>query len=367
MERYVGVMSGTSMDAVDCALVEFAEKTPRLVTSHSIPWTPALRERLQTVAAGAPVDATDLGRLDTAVGAFIADAVTALLKHAGCRPGQVVAVGSHGQTVAHAPEGDEATTVQLGNAHVIAERTGITVVDDFRRRDIAAGGQGAPLAPAFHNAMLRSVSEDRVVLNLGGIANLTLLPADPARPIIGFDTGPANCLMDLWARQHLGRPYDDGGHWAAGANPDERLLGQLLDDPYFALPPPKSTGTQYFSRPWLQQRLDLSGPLPPETVQATLLALTATTIASAVAHHARETARVLVCGGGVNNTVLLNDLAQRLDRPVESTAGHGIEPQWMEPMAFAWLAREALAGRPGNLPSVTGATGLRVLGTVHPG
>lgn len=354
------------MDAVDCALVDFSAATPRLVARHSASWPPTLRERLQTVAAGAPIDATAFARLDTAVGQFIAEGVKALLHGVGNKPTDIIAIGSHGQTVAHAPDGDEPTSVQLGNANVIAERTGVTTISDFRRRDIAAGGQGAPLAPAFHNAVLRSTEENRVVLNLGGIANVTLLPADPAQSVIGFDTGPANCLMDLWARQHLGRPHDECGEWAASAKPDPTLLGRLLDDPYFALPAPKSTGTQHFSRQWLQQRLGDIGSLKPEVVQATLLALTCATVIQAVEAYAPGAVRLLVCGGGVNNIALIEQLGQRRGRPVESTAAYGIDPQWMEPMAFAWLAREALAGRPGNLPSVTGATGPRILGVIHP-
>jgi anhydro-N-acetylmuramic acid kinase len=363
---FVGVMSGTSMDAVDCALVDFKAEAPRLVADHSEPWPDTLRERLQAAAAGAPLDAAGLGRLDTATGRFIADTVTALLERADVPAGRVRAIGSHGQTIAHDPDGDEPATVQLGDASVIAERTGIATVTDFRRRDLAAGGQGAPLAPVFHDAVLRSAEEDRAVLNLGGIANLTVLPAAPDRPVIGFDSGPANCLMDLWVREQRGRPCDDGGRWAASATPAPELLARLLDDPYFALPPPKSTGTQYFSRRWLHQRLAGLESLTPATVQATLLALTLTTVADAIERHAPSCQRVLVCGGGVDNAALVARLAQRLARPVESTAGHGIDPRWMEPMAFAWLAQRTLQGLPGNLPSVTGAAGARILGTVHP-
>lgn len=366
MGLFIGVMSGTSMDALDCALVDFSAESPRLVAHHRAPWPPSLRERLQTVAAGSPITATDFGRLDTAVGRCIAQAVDALLEQTRLRPVDITAVGCHGQTVAHSPGGDEPTSIQLGDGNLIAERTGITTVCDFRRRDIAAGGQGAPLAPAFHNAVLRTGDEDRVILNLGGIANITTLPADPETPVTGFDTGPANCLMDLWARQHLGRPFDESGQWAASTDADPALLERMLADPYFARPPPKSTGTQYFSRVWLQQRLGESGSLAPVVVQATLLALTVVTVADAIERQARGCRRVLVCGGGVNNTALRTQLDERLDRPIESTGEHGIDPEWMEPMAFAWLAKEALGGRPGNLPTVTGASGPRVMGIVHP-
>jgi anhydro-N-acetylmuramic acid kinase len=308
--------------------------------------------------------ATAFGRLDTAVGQFIATAVNALLDQSGLDRSAITAIGSHGQTIAHAPDGDEPASVQIGDANVIAERTGITTVSDFRRRDIAAGGQGAPLAPAFHNAVLRSRDETRVVLNLGGIANITVLPADPDAPVTGFDTGPANCLMDLWARQHLGKPCDEGGQWAASAAPDAQLLERLLDDPYFEQPPPKSTGTQYFSRQWLTGRLG-AAKLAAEVVQATLLALTVRTISDAIEGHAADCGRLLVCGGGANNTALIAGLAGRLNRPVETTGDYGIDPQWMEAMAFAWLAGEALSGRRGNQPSVTGAASPRVLGVSH--
>jgi len=212
---FIGVMSGTSMDAVDSALVELRDTTADLRAISSSPWPPVLRERLQALAMGAPIHASSLAALDAEVGSFLADAVNRMLRDAAVDPIQVTAIGCHGQTVAHAPDGVPPTTLQLGDANIIAERTRITTVNDFRRRDMAAGGQGAPLAPAFHAAMLRVASEDRVVLNLGGIANVTLLPADPLLPVRGFDTGPANCLMDLWARQQLGRPYDAGGAWAA--------------------------------------------------------------------------------------------------------------------------------------------------------
>jgi anhydro-N-acetylmuramic acid kinase len=325
-----------------------------------------LRERLQVLASGAPLTATDLGRVDTAAGRFIAEAINRLLAASGTTASEVEAIGSHGQTVAHAPDGPEPTTIQLGDANVIAELTGIDTVSDFRRRDLAAGGQGAPLAPAFHNAMLRSDDEDRVVLNLGGIANITLLPADPAAPVTGFDTGPANCLMDLWARQHLGLPFDQGGQWASGQAPDPELLERMRDDPFFSLPPPKSTGTQYFSRQWLGRQLEGSVAPDPQRVQATLLALTVTTIRDAIVRHAPACQRVLVGGGGVGNRALVSGLRERLQLPVEPTSGYGIHPEWMEPVAFAWLAAQTLARRAGNLPSVTGAAGARVLGTIHP-
>lgn len=354
------------MDAVDIALVDLSDGAPRLVESNTTPWPPTLRERLSTVAAGGPLTITTLAMLDADVGAFIASAINQLTEHNPSVAQGILAAGCHGQTVAHSPQGSPATTVQLGDANVIAEHTGITTINDFRRRDMAAGGQGAPLAPAFHDAILRSAGEARVVLNLGGIANITVLPQDPAQAVIGLDTGPANCLMDGWCRQHLGMPYDDKGEWAASATADQHLLETMMADPYFAMAAPKSTGTQYFSSGWLRQQLSKVDRQAPAVVQATLLALSCRTIAAAIATHAPETDRVLVCGGGSKNDTLLNDLREQLQLPVESTGDHGIDPQWVEAMAFAWLAKRTLDGLPGNLPAVTGARGPRILGAIHP-
>lgn len=354
------------MDAVDCALVEFSEAAPKLVVTSSTAWPPALRERLQAVAAGSPIDATAFAVLDAEVGIFLAEAVAFLLRTRTMDPRQITAIGCHGQTVAHAPDTQPPVTLQLGDANLIAERTGIATVNDFRRRDMAAGGQGAPLAPAFHEAMMRNPGEDRIVLNLGGIANITVLPANEKLPVFGFDTGPANCLMDTWTRQHLGRSYDEDGAWAGSASPDPDLLAGMLDDIFFQLQPPKSTGTQYFSTTWLNQRLAGTASLSADRVQATLMTLTCQTVADAVRRYAPGTARVLVCGGGVHNTAMMRLLADTLDLPVESTKGFGIDPDWMEAMAFAWLAQRTLSGQPGNLPAVTGASGPRILGVIHP-
>ncbi len=366
MALFIGVMSGTSMDAVDTALVDFGTPRPRLLASGSAAWPDALRERLNSAALGSPLAATEFAILDAETGAFIADAINDTLRRHTIDPGSVSAIGCHGQTIAHAPDRAPATTLQLGDANLIAERTGITVINDFRRRDIAAGGQGAPLAPAFHAAILRTPAETRAVLNLGGIANITLLPKDPIRTVLGLDTGPASCLMDGWCRQQRGLPFDDGGTWAASAEPDAELLSALLDDPYFDLPPPKSTGTQYFSSQWLRQRLHGFTALTPDVVQATLLELTARSIIDALSRHAPDVERILVSGGGVHNLALIERLSALGQRPVESTARHGIPPQAMECMAFAWMAQRTLNGLPANLPAVTGAAGERILGAIHP-
>ena len=354
------------MDAVDTALVEIGHAAPSLIATAHTPWPSGLRKRLVSLATGAQIDATALAVLDTEVGEHFAAAISRMLQEAEIDPGRIDAIGCHGQTVAHSPDTRPATTLQLGDANVIAERTHITTINDFRRRDMAAGGQGAPLVPAFHEALLRTGSEDRIVLNLGGIANITVLPAEPARPTFGFDTGPANCLMDSWAQQQLGREYDEDGSWAASEQPDPVLLAHLLEDPYFDRSPPKSTGTQHFSGRWLNTKLAAAKTLSPARVQATLLALTCKTVADAVHCHAPDTGRILVCGGGAHNSAVLEQLADISGLPVETTAGFGIDPDWMETMAFAWLAQRTLAGEPGNLPAVTGAAGPRILGAIHP-
>ena len=357
-------MSGTSADGIDVALVRF-EPHCELVFSRTYPWDEPMRARLIALGQGGEATSLDeLGALDTTLARTFADAALQAVREAGLVPGQIRAIGSHGQTVRHRPEGKAPFTWQMGDGNVIAERSGITTVADFRRRDVAAGGHGAPLMPAFHAALLSSAQEDRAVLNLGGIGNFTLLPK--RGEVRGFDTGPANALLDAWCERHSGQAYDHDGAFAASGTPDESLLARLLDDPWFALPPPKSTGREQFHLPWLETRL-AGTSLPPADVQATLLELSAATIANALQATQPHTARVLVCGGGVRNRRLMARIGARLpDACVESTAAHGLDPDFVEAMGFAWLARETLAGRPGNLPSVTGAKGLRVLGAIYP-
>jgi anhydro-N-acetylmuramic acid kinase len=372
---YVGLISGTSMDAVDAALVALGEHVqPRMLDALAHPLPDGLHGRLAAVIAPGPVALTELGELDVALGHLFADACEALLDRARVRPDQVRAIGSHGQTVHHRParrqsvdrsDGPLPFTLQLADPNVIAERTGITTVADFRRRDMAAGGQGAPLVPAFHRAVLAHPDQTRVVLNIGGIANITCLPAQ--REVCGFDTGPGNTLMDAWVSRHLDRPRDQDGAWAAGGQVRPGLLKRLLADPYFAAPAPKSTGREYFNLDWLDAVLADGPDLAPQDVQATLTELTALSVARAVTEHAPDCLTLLVCGGGVHNATLMGRLKVHLeDLRVESTAAHGIDPDWVEAMAFAWLAGETLAGRPGSLPAVTGARGARVLGGIYP-
>jgi len=361
---YLGLISGTSADGIDVALARF-EPRCEVVAARTVPWDPAVRARLVALGQGADAASMDeIGHLDVRVALAFADAALAVLAEAHVAPDEVRAIGSHGQTVRHRPGGPHPFTWQLGDGNVIAERTGIATVSDFRRRDVAAGGHGAPLLPALHAALLQTTDEDRAVLNLGGIANLTLLPK--RGDVRGFDTGPANALMDAWCERHTGHPYDAGGAYAASGRVDDALLRRLSSDPWFALPPPKSTGREQFHLAWLASR---GAPLPDhaEDVQATLLELSAVTITTALVATQPSTTRLIACGGGVHNPLLLDRLRAHLPGiEVETTAAHGLDPDFVEATGFAWLARETLAGRPGNLPSVTGARGPRVLGVIHP-
>ena len=366
---YIGLFSGTSADGIDAALVRFdgGDNTPlhaELIAARTLPWQPDVRARLVWLGQGGALDSLDeLGELDAQVGEAFAEAALAILETAGIERSQVAAIGSHGQTVRHRPYVAHPFSLQIGDAARIVERTGITTIADFRRRDIAAGGHGAPLLPALHHALLHDPGEQRAVLNLGGIANLTLLPSDGA--VRGFDTGPANALMDLWCHEHTGRPYDEAGAWGATGQVDAALLERLLGDPWFAQPPPKSSGREHFQRKWLAPHLR-SGAVPVD-VQATLRELTARTIAEALHASQPDTQRVLVCGGGVHNPVLMETLRQVLPGvALASTAEFGLDPDHVEAMGFAWLARQTLAGKPGNLPTVTGAAGPRILGAIYP-
>lgn len=370
---YVGLMSGTSADGIDAALVDFADPVrPRLVAARTLPWPERLRERLVVLGqADVALALDEVGELDARIAAGFADAVADLLDHAGVGADQVAAIGSHGQTLRHRPlgragDGRDPFTLQLGDPSLLAERSGIAVVADFRRRDVAAGGHGAPLLPALHAALLAHPEENRAVLNLGGIGNLTLLPAGGSGPVQGFDTGPANALMDAWCRRHTGQGYDRAGAFAAGGRVDAALLEALLAEPFFAQPPPRSTGRDQFHLGWVDARL--SGSETPADVQATLLALTVRTIADALQAAQPDTARVIACGGGVHNPVLMDALATALPRGcvLETTAAHGLDPDFVEAMGFAWLARRTAHGLAGNLPTVTGAGGDRILGGIYP-
>ena len=359
---YLGLISGTSADGIDVALVRFATH-PDVVATRTFAYPDNVQAGVVALARNAAAITLDAyGHLDAAIGACFADAALALLRDVGIDAREVAALGSHGQTVCHRPNGPDPFTLQIGDPNVMAERTGIVTVADFRRADLAAGGQGAPLLPALHAAVLADAATSRAILNLGGIANLTLLV--PGRPVLGFDTGPANCLLDAWSLRHRGTSRDEGGAWARAGRADAGLLQRLLGDPYFAAPPPKSTGREYFNLDWLDPLLP--NRIEPADVQATLLQLSARSIADALRVHAAEVREVYACGGGVHNAALMAALRAELpDAKIDTTAALGLDPDFVEAIGFAWLARARLEHAPGNLPTVTGAHGSRVLGAVY--
>lgn len=365
-DLYIGLNSGTSMDGIDAALFELDERQCTTKATLSLDYPAGLRQELLDASRNPQTCTLDaLGSLDTRVGRCFAAAANRLVQEHAVPRSRVRAIGSHGQTIRHQPEGNEAFTLQIGDPNVIAAETGLTTVADFRRRDVALGGQGAPLASAFHKRYLASPEEARVVVNIGGIANVTLLPPAKAK-IAGFDTGPGNTLLDSWAQSRANWPFDARGEWSERGHCLGGLLDALLRDPYFARPPPKSTGFEYFNLEWLEKLLSIHGKAAAEDVQATLAALTARTVADAIRRHAPGTARVLACGGGVHNDALMRRLARELAPvPVESTAAYGIDPDWVEAATFAWLAARCLDRQPGNLPEVTGASRRTILGAVY--
>ena len=365
---YIGLMSGTSMDGIDAALVNIAQERMELLHSISHPWPAPLKNRLQAQASGDTCTLQEYGELDHLCAQEFARAAEALLHATGIPSSKIRAIGSHGQTLYHQPKPPAPFTLQIGDPNVIAERTGITVVTDLRRRDMAAGGQGAPLVPAFHQAIFSSPDKNRVILNIGGIANITILPAGGS-PVRGFDTGPGNCLMDRWCQKQQGLPYDKDGRWAHQGEANAKLLHTLLQDEYFHASPPKSTGTEYFSLDWLESKLERHPSIPGRNVQASLLALTASTIAFAIQNWAKDTEEVLVCGGGAHNQTLISALSDRLSPALVATTDSiegGIQPDWVEATAFAWLAKQTLDGTPGNLPAATGAKHPVILGGIYP-
>lgn len=359
-ELYVGLMSGTSLDGIDAVLADFSQAPGRRVASHFVPYPDAVRCEALALNAAGPDELERAAELGNRLADLYAAAVQALLAGARIDKDRIAAIGCHGQTVRHRP--DRGYTVQLGNGALLAERSGIRVVCDFRSRDVAAGGHGAPLVPAYHAACFASPTIHRVIVNVGGIANVTDLR--PGAPVHGFDTGPGNVLLDLWAQKHLGQPLDRDGAWAASGTAVDELLRAMLAEPFFAGPPPKSTGRDQFNAAWLApHRPDR---FAPRDVQATFAALTTQSIADAVTRFCRGAQEVFVSGGGASNAQLMGELARRLPGVrVATTAAAGVDPDWVEAMAFAWLARETLAGRTSSLPEVTGAAGPRVLGAIY--
>jgi anhydro-N-acetylmuramic acid kinase len=364
-DLYIGLMSGTSVDGIDAALVDFGTDGIRLIDFHYQPFPTELREQILAIRdPGKPQNLIELGRLDAALGQLFAETALTLLDKTPHSAEDIRAIGSHGQTVCHAPQGDNAFSMQIGDPNRIAQLTGITTIADFRRRDIAVGGQGAPLVPAFHQALFGADSQVRTIVNIGGIANITVLDGSNT---LGFDTGPGNTLIDFWYRHHHGKNFDRNGAWGQQGHVVSSLLEHLLNDVYFAQSPPKSTGTEYFSPDWLLTKLAQFDEHRPQDVQATLHQLTAMTIANDINRYAGNSVEVIICGGGAHNGFLLQLLANQLPCPVTTSARYGIHPDHVEAMAFAWLARQTLQRKPGNLCQVTGASNPVILGAIYPG
>ncbi|MEX5627266.1 MULTISPECIES: anhydro-N-acetylmuramic acid kinase [Pseudomonas] len=362
MPFYIGVMSGTSLDGLDIALIEQGSAI-NLIATHYTPMPDTLRAELLSLCASGPDEIARSAIAQQHWVTLAAHGIHTVLDQHDLKPQDIRAIGSHGQTIRHEPA--RGFTVQIGNPALLAELTGISVVSDFRSRDVAAGGQGAPLVPAFHEALFGESTGNRAVLNIGGFSNLSLI--ETGKPVAGFDCGPGNVLLDAWIQQQRGEHFDRDGQWAGSGKVEPQLLTALLSDPFFLTKGPKSTGREVFNLEWLHQHLGRLPAFEPQDVQASLLELTVLTIVEALQTAQPETETLLVCGGGAHNTTMMNRLAALLpSTQVSSTATHGVDPDWVEAMAFAWLAHCCLEGIAANRPSVTGARGLRVLGAIYP-
>lgn len=362
MHLYLGVMSGTSLDGIDIALIEQTE-TCALRASLYLTMPDTLRRELLELCSPGYDETARSALAENQWATLVASGIKQLLAKENLDPRDIRAIGSHGQTIRHDPE--HGFSVQIGNPALLAELTGISIVSDFRRRDIAAGGQGAPLVPAFHDTLFRQDKQSPAILNIGGFSNISILDAD--QPVRGFDCGPGNVLMDAWIKRCQGEDYDSNGDWAASGLLDERLLEAMLAEPYFQASGPKSTGRELFSLSWLERHLTNNSGTTDVDVQRTLLELTARSISNALLNVQPIITELLVCGGGAQNATLMSRLGELMPLcSVSSTASRGVPPDWVEAMAFAWLAHCCLEGIPGNRPSVTGARGLRVLGAIYP-
>lgn len=363
---YIGLMSGTSLDGIDASLVCIEKNKVEVIASLCLPLSSTLKEKIKALINPATDEINRLMALDVQLGQQFAEATKQLLLKANIKKEKISAIGSHGQTIRHYPNNEYPSTLQIADPNTIAEATGITTVADFRRRDMAAGGQGAPLVPAFHQHIFHNENKNRIILNLGGIANITILPADKNIAVTGFDTGPANTLLNHWTQQQQNKSYDDKGDWAESGKVNQDLLKSLLQDDYFKLPPPKSTGTEYFNVAWLENKLAKFSNLASEDVQASLTALTAKTVCDAIHTYSPQTDEMIICGGGVHNDFLVKQLKLGLPNiDINSSAEYGLNPDYIEATAFAWLAKQTMEHKVGNLAEVTGASRAVVLGGVY--
>lgn len=353
-------MSGTSLDGIDAALIDFGQSKPRLIAKHYLPFPDTLKNDLLALHQPAMNELHQTLLTGNRLAELYASAIQQLLELSSIVPAQVRAIGCHGQTIRHCPE--HGYTLQIGNAALLAELASVTVISDFRSRDIAAGGQGAPLVPAFHDKTMRHPDIHRVIVNIGGITNLTNLP--PGASTSGFDCGPGNLLMDAWCMRHLGKTYDDSGRWAASGKALPALLEKLFGEPFFSKMPPKSSGRDLFNLNWLQKHL--SGTENAADVQATLLELTSQSIAESILQHCMGVTEIYLCGGGAHNLALRNRLATLLPgQTIQTTNALGVDSDYLEAIAFAWLAQQTLHGKSANLPIVTGARHPCILGAIY--
>jgi anhydro-N-acetylmuramic acid kinase len=362
---FIGIMSGTSLDGVDAVLVAHAGRDFQQINQAFVSYPPAVKQTLLALHQPAINELHDAAVMANTLAALYAEAVQKLLQQSGLPASEITAIGCHGQTIRHCPDlpDGQAYTLQIGNHARLAELTQIAVIGDFRSRDIAAGGQGAPLVPAFHQAVFASTTKNRAIINIGGIANISWLPVNGH--VTGFDSGPGNMLLDQWMQQHTGQAYDANGDWSASGQVNTALLDAMLAEPYLALAAPKSTGRDLFNQQWLTQHLQTIDDRP-ENIARTLLELTALSIADAITRFCPNLDEAYVCGGGAHNGLLVTRLSALLGCAIEPTDQLGVDVDWVEAVAFAWLAQRCVDGLSGNLPAVTGAAGPRILGAIYP-
>jgi anhydro-N-acetylmuramic acid kinase len=362
-QLYIGLMSGTSLDGVDAVLADFSQPIPKVLATFDTPYPATLRKKVLSLCSPGSDEIDAMGELDIELGHWFADTVIQLLQQAGKKNQDIIAIGSHGQTIRHRPELPHPFSLQIGDPNTIAYDTGITTIGDFRRLDIAAGGQGAPLVPAFHQAVFSDKHEDRVILNIGGIANITRLACN-GDAVIGFDTGPGNVLIDSWMQAYYEKPYDADGEKARSGEIQTDLLEYMLSDPFFQIPPPKSTGREHFNIKWINERMHKT--MSARDILTTLVELTAITSADAIKNHSPQTQTCFVCGGGAKNAYLMERIRSHLPGiRVSTTDEIGLASDWVEATAFAWLAYRRINKLPGNLPAVTGAQAPVLLGAIY--